>query len=274
MKTKKMFATVLEVAIIIIAFIAINYTTQGKIKPTKVYVYSQTIEDAGTEMNPKLVKEATLPKKYVNKNYVTSVDQMKGFKTDTKVFAGEYVLKSHLTESGQEDPLQQIDWSANRIVTIPAKNVSPSIRKGSRIDLIYVGAGEGNKTTGANGAEESDGSVIYSKVFMQDVVVVAAPGDAVQKAPAEEGAPTEATGDAKASSQLKVAVTLGQAEEIASRANTGTILIAQRQPGAEKYDTLGYVMGDYRKKFTGHGNAETGSTQIVEDTFKEVKPQQ
>lgn len=272
MKSKKIIATCLEVVLILFAFFAIQYNTQGKIKPTKVYVYSQNIEDAGTEIGPNLVKEATLPKKFVNDNYVTNVGDMKGLQTDTKVFAGEYVLKSHLKESGQEDPLQQIDWSANRLVTIPVANISSNLRKGARVDLIFVGEGERKAKDGSGSDDQNKFS--YSKVFMQDVVVVSAPGDAVQDANGKD-APTQSSGASttKDGQLIKVAVTLNQAEEIASRADMGTILIAQRQPGAEKYDTLGYIMGDYEKLYTGYGNAETGSTQITEDTFKEVKPQ-
>lgn len=272
MKSKKMIATILEVVLVIVAFLVINYQTQGKIKPTKVYVYSQNIEDAGTEIGPNLVKEATLPKKFINDNYVTNISDMKGLQTDTKVYAGEYVLKSHLKESGQEDPIQQIDWSANRVVAVPVTNASPNLRKGARVDLIFVGEGERKSKQGNNTDDQNRFS--YSKVFMQDVVVVSAPGDAQANSKDGKNAPTQATGASSDGAQtIKVAVTLGQAEEIASRANVGKILIAQRQAGAEKYDTLGYIMGDYDKQFTGHGNAETGSTQITEDTFKEVKPQ-
>ena len=267
-----MIATLLEVVLVIVAFLVINYQTQGKIKPTKVYVYSQNIEDAGTEIGPDLVKEATLPKKFINDNYVTNIADMKGLQTDTKVYAGEYVLKSHLKESGEEDPIQQIDWSANRVVAIPVANASPSLRKGARVDLIFVGEGERKVKQG--GSTEDQNRFSYSKVFMQDVVVVSTPGDELAKSKDGKNAPTQATGAATdAQKIIKVAVTLSQAEEIASRADVGTILIAQRQPGAEKYDTLGYIMGNYEKLFTGHGNAETGSTQITEDTFKEVKPQ-
>lgn len=277
MKTRKIIATALEVVLIIVAFAAMSFYTQGKTKPTSVYVYSQNIEDAGTQLGPKLVKEVKVPKSIVNNNFVKSPDEMKGYQTDTKVFAGEFVLKQQLKESGYEDPLQQIDWSANRVITLTAANVSSTVKKGSRVDLIYIGSGDKEKT-----AEDTDsgnsGSVTYSKVFMQDVVVVSAPGDATVTAPKDPNAnaPTEDVSQNAgkvASGSLQVAVTLGQAEEIFSRQSTGQIVIAQRKPGAQKYDTLGYVMGNYKKKFTGHGNAETGSTQIVEDAFNEVKPQ-
>ena len=49
--------------------------------------------------------------------------------------------------------------------------------------------------------------------------------------------------------------------------NSGQIRFVGRFNDSESYNTLGYVLGDYGKVFSGQGFAETDNLLIEEDDF-------
>ena len=69
---------------------------------------------------------------------------------------------------------------------------------------------------------------------------------------------------------ITFAVTLEQAEQIEARRKTGQISFLGRFDDSKSYNTLGYVLGNYQKVFSGQGFAETDNLMIEEDDFDEI----
>src|SRR5690606_29499247 len=82
---------------------------------------------------------------------------------NTKVFNGEFVINNNLVAKEEVDPFESIDLTKLRMVTIPATyedTLGGNIKSGDRVDLIYIGKGDG-----------TDKDFTYGKTFMKDVLV-------------------------------------------------------------------------------------------------------
>ena len=73
---------------------------------------------------------------------------------------------------------------------------------------------------------------------------------------------------------ISLVVTPEQAEQIEARRLAGELKFVKRFLESESHETLGFVIGNYGKIFSGNANAETGSIQIIESfTDKETTTQ-
>lgn len=232
--------------------------TQNQIEPVTAYEFSRDIP-VNTKIEKSDLRSVSIPQSAVKENMILNPKEILGKYNNTKVYNGEYVIKSNLVEKEDVDPFESIDLTKLRMITIPADYASAlggDIQRGDRIDLIYVG--EANK---------GEKDFTYAKTIMKDVLVYATNTDDgykyvnqaenIKGQVYEGGEDIDTTGETGGLGSITLAVTLNQAEEIASRMKTGSIQIVGRFNESQDYDTAGYVNGDYEKIFSGAGNAET-----------------
>lgn len=278
MKKKRLMILVLQVCLIIgFAFSFYTYV-QKEIQPTEVYVFNSTIEDINTEIQAKHIKKVTVPAKAVTSDFAKDAKDIVGKYVTTKVYKGQYVYSNQLIERENIDPFESMDLSSLRKISLPINyedGLAGNIKRGDKIDLIFTGEGTIRNDQG------SQDKYNYSKVFLQDISVYSVTtkdgykfidhSTYVQGYIGNENAQEidiDAVSDELA--VITLAVTLEQAEEIEARMSKGKVRLLGRFENSESYETLGYVLGDYAKIFSGNANAETGRVTIVEDTFEKI----
>lgn len=278
MKKKRTIILILQVIIVLASVFMIMRYTNNKISPTEVFVYTKNINDVSIPLTKKDIKKVTVPAEAITKDFARKEEDIIGKHVDGKVSAGQFIYNSQLVEQEDVDIFATMDLSKYRKISLPINYVNAfagQIKKGDTIDLMYVG--QGSKNSKDNEDEDSGGSFTYSKVFMQDVLVYSvndAKGfeykdhsqrDATYEEGKEEiSTETEQSGDLAI---ITLAVTLDQAEQIETRLNNGQIKFVGRFNDSKNYNTLGYVLGNYGKVFSGKGFAETDNLMIEEDDF-------
>lgn len=263
MKNKKVIWMIVEVVVIaILAFFIIN-AGNSKLELQTAYVFNANIDDFGREIAETDIKEVEVPGKGVIGNLVTDKEEIIGKHLDRKVDKGQFVYKEMLVETEAVDIFKTMDMTGMRKISLPinfVEGMSGNIKKGDKVDLAYVGAGA---------TEESD--FFYSKIFLQNIPVWSvntADGykfmdrsDVINNSEDESYKEMMGEGDLNI---ITLAVTLEQYEEIKAREAAGNISFVGRFNDSEDYETMGFVMGDYEKIFTGQGYAETGKI-LLED---------
>ncbi|WP_442637623.1 Flp pilus assembly protein CpaB [Rossellomorea marisflavi] len=232
--------------------------TEKQIEPVTVYQFNRDIAP-NTQISASDLTKVQVPKKAVTEGISLTSNDIVGKYNSTKVFKSEYVMKANLVKKENIDPFESIDLTKLRKISIPvtyAEGLGGNIKKGDRIDLVYVGK-----------ESKNDKDFSYSKTFMKDVLIYAtttAEGfeykDRTQNVKGDvgdlEGQDIGAGEDTGELAQLTLAVTLDQAEEITARLQTGEIRIVGRFNDSQNYDSSGYIQGDFEKVFSGEGLAE------------------
>lgn len=230
--------------------------TQEQIKPTKVYEFARDIP-VNTKIETSDLREVSIPKSALKDNMVLEKEEIVGKYNNTQVYEGEFVVKKNLVNKEDIDPFESMDLSKYRMITIPADYISAlggDIKRGDRIDLIFVGH-----------ANKNNKQFSYAKTVMSNILVYSTNTDDGYKyvnkshnvkGEVYEGEDTESQ-ETGGLGSITLAVTLQQAEELASRMKTGDIQIVGRFADSKDYNTAGFVNGDYEKIFAGQGNAET-----------------
>jgi len=264
MKGKKIAMMLLQASGVILFAGGFYVYTQNQIEPVKLYQFSRDISP-NTKISESDLVQVEIPEKAVNPTFELNPRQIVGKYNSTKVFKNEYVMKDNIVKKEDVDPFESIDLTKMRKVSIPvsySEGIGGNVKRGDRIDLVYVGNGSKKDANGSGGAFS------YSKTFMSDVLVYAATtadgfeyrdrtenikGDQAK----EEGKELETQEDTGELSQLILAVTLDQAEEITTRLKTGEIRVVGRFNDSQNYDSSGYIQGDFSKVFSGEGVAES-----------------
>ena len=285
---KRIFVIILQLLVIIVCGILFYTFAQKTIDPVNVYVYSKTIDnknyplktsmfgggDAATEEAASNigadVHMVTIPKNALTPNMVTDPKDIEGKYLDSKVYAGQYVYKEQLVDEGNVDYFNTIDLKNYRKISIPVDYttaLSGNLKRGDKVDLIFSSEGDGKDSEG------DDTTFTYAKTVLQDIPVYAVnTGDGYKftdhsnKYDTSEMEDLTVTGTEYSTGELAIltlAVTLEQAEEIEARMKKGDIRIVGRFDESENYQTLGYVIGDYDKVFTGNVNAETNKASVT-----------
>lgn len=267
-KRKKIIILALQVIILIgVGMFIYNYTN-NTIEPTTAFVFTTNI-DNNRPITESDITSVSIPSGAINEYFETNKDEIIGKYVDGKAFSGQYVYSSQLIEKEEIDPIESMDLSKYRKISLPIDIVSGlagSLKRGDSVDLIYTGEG-----TAKNGNEESNFK--YSKVFLQDVLVYGLNTTNGTKYVDQSDKTNDEIAD-NANQDLGIitlVVTLEQAEEIHARLSSGTVGFLGRFEDSQSYETLGYVLGDYQKIFSGQSNAETGKTPIIEDDFEVIK---
>lgn len=259
MKGKKIATMFLQGSAVLLFVGGVYVYTEKQVEPVTAYQFNRDIAP-NTQISESDLMKVEVPKKAVNASFELDVKDIIGKYNSTKVFQDEYVIKSNLVEKENIDPFESIDLTKLRKISIPvtySDGLGGNIKKGDRIDLVYVGQEAKNQK-----------QFSYSKTFMKDVLIYATTTEegyeykdrtenvkgSVGNIEGEElGGGGQDTGKL---AQMTLAVTLDQAEEITARLKTGEIRIVGRFGDSQDYDSAGYIQGDFEKVFSGEGIAE------------------
>lgn len=270
MKKKRVIVLILQLIIIVIAATMFMSMTKKTVQPTNVYVYDRDVLNVDEPITTNDVRLTSIPKAAVTSNFATDIDEIVGMYVDGKVRSGQYVYKDQLITLEEVDPFEQMDLSKHRKISLPISFVegfSGNIKRGDRVDLVYTGLGETEDSDEKRGEEFK-----YSKVFLQDLIVYNVNTDEgfrfkdYSNYTVGNLVDTEVM-EAAEMATITLAVTLEDAEEIRARSLAGEVSFLGRFEDSKSYNTLGYVLGDYQKIYSGKGSAETGNTLIEEDEF-------
>lgn len=272
MKKKRMIILALQLIIILVAGVGVYSFTQNIVDPTEVYVYNREVLDMSQPLTDADIVIKSVPGSVVNEDFARNKDDIIGKFVDGKVKTGQFVYLSSLITLEEVDPFETMDLSAFRKISMPISFVdgfSGNIKRGDKVDLVYTG--KGRLSDPASQSEEFQ----YSKVFLQDVLVYSVnTDDGFRSKDYSSVTPSNITETEMIdSSEIKIitlAVTLNQAEEINARTIAGNVGFLGRFDDSTSYNTLGYVLGDYEKKYSGQASAETGNVMIEEDEFEIV----
>lgn len=277
MKKKRLIMLLLQMCLIIgFAFSFYTYV-QKEIQPTDVFVFTQDIADLNTEITANHVKRVQVPAKAVTKDFAKDPSDIIGKYLITKSFNGQYVYKSQLVDKENIDPFDSMDLSKLRKISLPINYIdgfAGNIKRGDKIDLVFTGEGTIRNNQG------SQEKFNYSKVFMHDIMVYSVNTEdgykyvdrskySLSEIGANEGESIDVDTSSDEIAVLTVAVTLEQAEEIEARIKKGSVRYLGRFDESETYETMGYVIGNYSKVFSGTADAETGAAEVKEDSFQE-----
>lgn len=211
----------------------------------------QAVEVPGDAVTDNMVKD---PEAIVNE----------GLHASTRLLTGQYAVNEMFVPVEDVDPFEVVDLTEMRQVTVPVDYVDAlggNIKKGDRIDLVYVGEEGGNAG--------SDGYT-YSRTFAQNVLIYAVTTDSGYRfqdhsdrlegtpmATSEQDMALEEGVDVGDIAQVTLAVSPQLAEEITTRLTTGEVKLLGRFNQSEDSDTTGYVIGEFERRFSGQANPET-----------------
>lgn len=233
-------------------------------QPTTVYMYTTDVREINSPANINQFMQVQIPVSAVTEDFLTSLEGIENLAFTTRVSKGQYAYKSQLATAENLDVFDSMDLSKMRRVSLPinyVEGLAGNIKRGDKIDLIFSGTGSKIDENGGN----SNGSYAYGKTVLQDIYVESVnTGDGYKfidksKVTSNHAGADQASGDIGV---ITLAVSLEQAEEIKARQKVGTLSVVGRFDGSISYETLGYVVGDYSKVFSGAANAETGKTSI------------
>lgn len=252
----------LAISLILIAMAVaggLYFYVQRTIEPVDVYVYNGNLV-SGTPISQDNVKTVKMSRNSITNDFALSPKDMAGLTLKQNVYDGNIVYKSQLSSDVvQNEDLGNIDWGKYRKYTLPITAINRAIKRGKKVDLLFSGSGEGQNEKNESGETvASESKVEYAKVFMQDVLVYESSFDNLDK-----------NGEADTKPFATLILTLDQIEQLKARSRVGDIALIERNEGAKSYETLGYVTGNYSKKFMGFGDAETGDYVPNEDKYKE-----
>lgn len=273
MKKKRIIILILQIVLILGSVYMLSNYTKNQVKPTEVYVYSRNISDVSNALTESDIKKVVIPKSAVTKDFALNKDEIINMHVDSKVKEGQYIYKNQLITLEEVDIFETLDMSMYRKISLPISFVdgfSGNVKRGDKIDLVFTGKGS---KTAEDGRGQQDFN--YSKVFLQDILVYSVNTDDGYKFidhsdytinNYDDKEEISVSGKQKIET-ITLAVTLEDAEEIEARTNTGKVRFLGRFEGSKSYNTLGYVLGDYEKVFSGQGFAETDRIIIEEDDF-------
>lgn len=233
-------------------------------QPTTVYIYTTDVNELNTPANNSQFMQVQIPVSAVSEDFITSLDGIEDLSFTTKVFKGQYAYKSQLATADKLDVFDEMDLSKMRRVSLPinyVEGLAGNIKRGDKIDLIFSSTGTKTDENGMSG----NGTYAYGKTVLQDIYVESvSTGDGYKfidksKVTSNHASVDQASGDIGV---ITLAVSLEQAEEIKARQQVGTLSVVGRFDESISYETLGYVVGDYSKVFSGAANAETGKVSV------------
>lgn len=261
-KKTKIALTILQFALVIGFAFAFLWHTNNSLDPVTVYRIAQDIP-----LNSKIglsdFKRTTIPSDAYSDDMITDPTEYVDLHASTNLFANQFAIDAMFVESDNVDPFEINDLTNLRKVSIPATYVDAlggNVAYGDRVDLVYVGNGETKEGT----------EYTYSKTFLQGALVHAVTTEDgyrfIDHSDRAEGQPTVRSENASDEvdtiepgnlAQITLAVTPAQAEEIATRLNTGTIQIIGRFNESKDSESAGYVIGEYEATYSGQGLAES-----------------
>lgn len=290
---KKMTILVMQLFALIIFVISYKSYTDSVIKPVQVYKYSRTILE-GTKIEEKdlILTEVAINTYSSNMIVASDISSVIGKYTTTKVYQDTLCYAAHFGDLDNSNSMfTTLDLTNARLLalTVNMSDVAAFLEPGDKIDLMFTANGEAtiinmNGTSieessesgesASESAEESSESFVYTKTFLQEVIVYdVLNGDGFKYVNRADRYPGQLTTkidgvdttlvDNGQMAYLLLIVSPEEAEEIKTREATGDITVVKRFDESETHETLGYIIGNYGKVFAGNANAETSSLQII-----------
>ena len=265
-KKGKIALLILQLGLVALFSFAFLWVTKNSLQPVTVYRLAQDIP-----LNSKIglsdFKKTTIPADAYTEDMITDPAEYIDLHASTTLFSNQYAIEDMFVEGDKVDPFEINDLTGLRKVSIPATYVDTmggNVKYGDKVDLVYVGSGE-------NKGEDKAGEFTYAKTFIQGALVYSVTTDdgyrfidhsdraegqlsTQEQADIEAGMESVEPGDI---AQVTLAVTPAQAEEIATRLQTGKIQIVGRFEESKDADSAGFVIGEYESLYTGQGLAET-----------------
>lgn len=280
MKNKRRTITfVIEIiALFAFVFIFIKFSSD-KIRPDQIFAYSRNMTQGEKIEESDLI---SIPISNVTRTtdmvLISDYADIVGKYVAADTFVNNIVYRSQLTDVDETTSIMLQDLSNKVMISIPidyVEGLAGNLKAGDKIDLMYTGSGSVSDG-------ENDNEFTYSKVFLRDIQVYNInTGDGYQfvdhstifEAEVETASETnnmlELTSSEPAS--ITLILTPSQAEQLAARRATGTVKILKRFDETQTHETLGFVIGNYGKVFTGNANAETANLQVV-DSYTDDDP--
>lgn len=291
---KKMVILVIELLALIVFVLSYKSYSDSVVKPIKVYQFARTINE-GTEIKQQDLKLVEVAANTYSDNMIlqSDISSIVGKYTTAKVYEGTLCYDAQFGDLNESNSLfASLDLSNARLMSLKVDmtDVAGNLAPGDRIDLMFTGGGTANlisinpsgSESSSSASNEQQGqenettseSFVYSKIFLQDVVIYDVIDSAGYKyvnkanryagdAPTGINAADVVTADSGTIANLLLVISPEEAEEIKTRELTGNITVVKRFDESETHDTLGYIIGNYGKLFSGHANAETSSLQII-----------
>lgn len=267
------------VALLIFVFVFIKFGSD-KINPEQVFAYSRDLSagDKIAEEDLILVPISAMTKT-TDMLTVADAANVVGKRVSTDVYTNNIVYLAQLTdidESGAEVTMQ--DLSNKILYSMPVdyiEGLAGHLKAGDRIDLMFT-------HTGSVSNGENENQFTYSKIFLREIMIYNInTGDGYKfvdhselyEAEVETASDTnnmlELTSSEPAS--ITLILTPEQAEQVNARRAVGSVKILKRFDETQTHETLGFVIGNYGKIFSGNANAETANLQIV-DSYTDDDP--
>lgn len=229
-----------------------------------VYVYNKDISEMNTQVKVTDFLPVQIPSAAISEQFLVNLNEVQDKFYNTKTQKGHYVYIDDFTTEEKLDVFDSLNLENMRKISLPVdyvEGLAGNIQRGDKVDIIYTG--RGNKVT-ENGSSNEE--YTYAKTVLHEVLVESVSttegykftnhSERTEMEIPQENASTGEIGI------ITLAVTLEQAEEIKARQQTGTLSVVGRFDNSVTYPTVGYVVGDYSKIFSGSANAETGQTTI------------
>lgn len=276
---KKLIVVALQIILCIVFIMGYKTYVDFSLQPVTVFGYANNLE-AGTRITQRDLVTIDVSQMTLNANMITSdrINDIVGKYAKMDVVANSIAYVGQLQETSGLDKFASLDLSNSRVISLPASYMSAAqgdFERGDTIDLIYRAHASAEGDTG------EEFSFTYSKIFMQGVTVYQVnTGDGYRFTPhmhmyagdlitLADG--TQTTTSYPELTSVSIIVTPEQAEQIYTRAATGTIEIIKRFDESETHETLGFVIGNYGKIFAGNASTETGNINIS-DSFTVQDP--
>lgn len=269
MKKKRTLILGLQLCLLVVTAISFMTYTQNQVKPMKAYVFNKDMK-VNQKITAADVNEVSIPSSAVTSDFALDPKEFVDKYVNTKVYANTFLYDKQIVEEGKLDPFESMDLTKYRKISLPLTYVEGfggDIHRGDKVDIVFTGEGKKKDEEGV------ESNFKYSKAFLQNILVYSlstadgyefvdhSTGD-VTKNVAGEKIDTSSSSDELA--VVTLAVTLDQAEEITARMSSGKLQLVSRFDQNDSYETLGFVLGDYKKVYSAPINAETGRSTINE----------
>lgn len=279
-RTIVVVAEIIALAVFVIAFI--NFGSE-KINPKQVFAFAGNIE-AGTKITEKDLIRVPISSmtKTVDMIDATDFASVIGKYTMTDVYVNTIVYRQQLSDVNTSGTLGAQDLSNSLTISLPidfTEGIAGDLKAGDRVNLLF-------KSSGAVAdAQGNENEFYYAKIFMTGVPVYqvnTSDGykfvsrankfrNEVVSSSTDNVEDLTGSADVGDIASITLIVTPEQFEQIEARRLAGDIKFAKCFDETQAHETLGFVIGNYGKIFSGNANAETGNLQIV-DSYTDDDP--
>lgn len=278
---KRIVSLTLQLIVLAIFVLTIFKYNSDKINPRQVFAYASNLE-AGTRITESDLIRVPISSMTVTTDMVPADDyaSIVGRYLKTDVFVNTLAYTQQLADTNSTGMLASLDLSNSVLISLPLdmiESLAGDIEAGDYVDLLFKSQGA------AESAQGSENEFYYAKIFMRNLPVyqvnttdgykwVSRADMTVTDVNANPSEAGELTGNESGEmGSITLVVTPEQFEQIEARRLAGEIKIAKRFDETQNHETLGFVIGNYGKIFSGNANAETGNLQIV-DSYVDDDP--